>query len=691
MARFLSSLFFAFVILVSGSTAMAHTGMLMLEMGDDAIYDFDFVTACNWTSTGTFNLAAYRGTSSNVISSYTIYYRKQGAAGWSEVGGAGGNEIVISSTGVWEVANNWNKSGNDVLTHSYRDITAIDSCTTVYFNETTLGNTVGNYFLCNAWYGCTNLASMPTGFNLPSGITTVGSDFLRAAWRGCTGLTSMPTSFTLPSGITTAGDGFLRSTWYGCADLTAMPSGFNIPSGITTVGDSFLLYTWGECAGLASMPSGFNLPSGITNAGINFLYSTWLGCTSLTSMPAGFNLPSGITTVSANFLYYAWLSCAGLASMPTGFNLPSGITTVGDNFLYGTWLGCTSLDTLPRDFNLPSGITSAGADFCTGTFQYCSSLGNASGTTQNIDFDHNATDVFDGTDSITPTSVTAPASVAVDRPAYLVQTITVPSGGTTADIEFNGNGKYGTGGIDDFELTVDGTPHDLILYDGEFTNEHSFFIGSSADCAVIPDADVNQNPDNTDAYWSQANITSISAGGGLIATADSDLHVIYKGSLLSASTSHVFSVKAKAGTEANSVDFIRLAMRDDDGYASAYFDLTNGTVETTSDLEASGISSVDSDGYYRCYIKAAVGLVTSQNYVYINAAEKDEDITFAGDASDVSIYVKDINLMPVWSGTVNSGNVCTHDYDQPTNGAEATSGADLADIVAGSVTNNSTQ
>jgi hypothetical protein len=659
MARFLSSLFFAFVILVSGSTAMAHTGMLMLEMGDDAIYDFDFVTACNWTSTGTFNLAAYRGTGSNVISSYTIYYRKQGAAEWSEVGGAGGNEIVISSTGVWEVANNWNKSGNDVLTHSYRDITAIDSCTTVYFNETTLGNTVGNYFLCNAWYGCTNLASMPTGFNLPSGITTVGSDFLRAAWRGCTGLTSMPTSFTLPSGITTAGNGFLRSTWYDCTNLTSMPSGFNLPSGITTVGDSFLLYTWGECASLASMPSGFNLPSGITNAGINFLYSTWLGCTSLTSMPAGFNLPSGITTVSVNFLFY-------------------------------TWLGCTSLDTLPTDFNLPAEISSAGADFCTGTFQYCSSLGNASGTTQNIDFDHNATDVFTGTDGITPTSVTAPASVAVDRPAYLVQTTTVLSGGTTADIEFNGNGKYGTGGIDDFELTVDGTPHDLILYDGEFTNEHSFYIGESADCAVIPDADVNQNPDNTDAYWSKSR-SALAAGGGIVADSDDATHSIYKIDLLSAGTKYFLSAKFKAGTEANSVDFVRLTIRDDDEYRFAYFDLTNGTVGTEDENDDAGISSVDADGYYRCWMTFTTTTVTSYNTVFIYPAEANNDVSFAGDASDVSIYAKDINLMPVWSGTVNSGEVCTLDYDQPTNGAEATSGADLADIVADAVTNNSTQ
>jgi hypothetical protein len=279
---------------------------------------------------------------------------------------------------------------------------------------------------------------------------------------------------------------------------------------------------------------------------------------------------------------------------------------------------------------------------------------------------------------------------SVTNNAYLAQTITVPSGGTTAVIGFNGNGKYGAGGIDDFELTVDGTPHDLLLYDGEFTNEHSFFIGDSADCAVIPDADVNQNPDNTDAYWNQTELALI-ANGGLVADADDEAHYIIKTGLFSAGTKYYLSAKLKAGTEANSVDFARLMVHDDDEYRLAFFDLTNGTVETEDKNDDAGISSIDSDGYYRCWMTFTTTTVTSSNYVSILPAEADADSSFAGDASDVSIYVKDINIMPVWSDTVGSGEVCTLDYDQPTDGAEATSGADLADIVADAVTNNSTQ
>jgi hypothetical protein len=167
---------------------------------------------------------------------------------------------------------------------------------------------------------------------------------------------------------------------------------------------------------------------------------------------------------------------------------------------------------------------------------------------------------------------------ALNDVPYFVRAITVPSGGDTAILKFNSAGRYSVGGIDDFELTVDGTPHDLLLYDGEFTNEHSFYIGASADCAVIPDADVNQNPDNTDAYWTQVRLTGISAEGGLIANAEDNGHYIRKQGLLSAGTKYYFSAKLKAGTEANSVNFARLHIYDDDKYRRADFNLSNGTV-----------------------------------------------------------------------------------------------------------------
>ena len=206
--------------------------------------DYDFITTCNWTATGTFTMRAYRGSNTNVVTTYSLFYRKKGTTPWTETTNG---QITIDSIGEWEIANDWNRSGDDVLTHSYKEITAINRCTEVYFNPT-LGNTIGNNFLSLAWSNCANLVSMPVDFNLPSGITSVGGFFLHSAWYRCTNLISMPTGFNLPSGITSVGSYFLTFAWYDCANLVSMPIGFNLPSGITSVGVYFLYGTWNNCA-----------------------------------------------------------------------------------------------------------------------------------------------------------------------------------------------------------------------------------------------------------------------------------------------------------------------------------------------------------------------------------------------------------------------------------------------------------
>ena len=206
--------------------------------------DYDFITTCNWTATGTYTLLAFRGSGISVASSYTIYYRKKGTSTWSSTTNG---QISITSTGEWEVANDWNKLGNNCLTHSYWGITAINKCTDVYFNETSLGTIIGNNFLYYCWFGCTSLTSMPSGFNLPTGITSVGNNFLYNCWYGCTSLSSMPSGFNLPTGITSVGDYFLYYCWCGCTSLSSMPVGFNLPTGITSVGNGFLRECWYDC------------------------------------------------------------------------------------------------------------------------------------------------------------------------------------------------------------------------------------------------------------------------------------------------------------------------------------------------------------------------------------------------------------------------------------------------------------
>ena len=183
--------------------------------------DYDFITTCNWTTTGTYTLKAYRGGETNVVTTYyaSVFYRKKGTTTWTALNSSG--QMVVDSTGEWEVANDWNKSGYNCLTHGYREITAIDKCTSVYFDETSLGTNVGNYFMIWCWNGCTSLTSMPVGFNLPTGITTIGSFFIYGTWNNCTSLTSMPSGFNIPSGITTAGFSPFYQTWYNCTLLKA--------------------------------------------------------------------------------------------------------------------------------------------------------------------------------------------------------------------------------------------------------------------------------------------------------------------------------------------------------------------------------------------------------------------------------------------------------------------------------------
>jgi hypothetical protein len=272
--------------------------------------DYDFITTCNWTKTGTYTLYAFRGSGTNVVTTHyaSIFYRKKGTSTWTPLNSSG--QMVVDSTGEWEVANDWNKNGNDCLTHSYRGITAINSCTDVYFNETSLGTTVGNYFLFYWFDSCSNLASFADNCPLPEVLTTVGNEFMQFAFSGCSKLTTMGLGFNLPINLTTVGENFVRNCWYNCTSLTSMPAGFNLPTGITSVGNSFCFGAWQNCTSLTSMPFGFNTPQGITSANY-MLQNCWQGCTKLASIPIGFNTPSGLTSGSGNFSG-TWYDCSSL-------------------------------------------------------------------------------------------------------------------------------------------------------------------------------------------------------------------------------------------------------------------------------------------------------------------------------------------------------------------------------------------
>jgi hypothetical protein len=80
-----------------------------------------------------------------------------------------------------------------------------------------------------------------------------------------------------------------------------MPSGFNIPTGITTVGNSFFLAVGIIAHLLTSMPSGFNIPTGITSVGSYFLRECWYNCTSLNLNASGLTCLQGLQVLEMVF------------------------------------------------------------------------------------------------------------------------------------------------------------------------------------------------------------------------------------------------------------------------------------------------------------------------------------------------------------------------------------------------------
>jgi len=382
--------------------------------------DYDFITTCNWTATGTYTLRAYRGSYTDVVTSYSLFYRKKGTTPWTETTNG---EVVISSTGEWEIGNDWNKdANNNVLSHHYNETSYINSCTSITYDETALGTTVGAYFLYGLFDSCYNLSTIGADALLPVGLTTVGTQFLTYTFRYIS-ITSLPDNFNIPPLITTIDTYFLSRTFYSC-DLTSLPDDFQIPTGIAgDVNGNFLYSTFGWCQDLTSLPDDFQIPTGITDAGTNFLEDLFYRCSSLTSLPISFQLPTGITVAGRDFLEGTFHSCSNLTAMPVGFQIPTGIAGyVSSDFMKYTWAYCSKLETMPVGFDIPSGITGVGSDFMDYTWYNCTALKNDR-YTEPITFEFTTgTNTFGGScpitadDPVVGTKVT-PVLIEVNRPS----------------------------------------------------------------------------------------------------------------------------------------------------------------------------------------------------------------------------------------------------------------------------------
>lgn len=218
---------------------------------------------------------------------------------------------------------NFDANGDGKFT--FAEAAAVTTIGTVFKNNTSITSfdelqyftsltSIGN----EAFYGCTNLASV----TLPDNLTSIGNE----AFRSCTKLTSI----TLPDGVSSIG----YEAFYNCNKLTSV----NIPDGITSIEHSVFEDCW--------MLSSITIPDGVTSIGADAFWNCFL----LTSI----SIPDGVTSIGNSAFY----QCTALTSI----NIPDGITSIEHHTFYG----CEHLTSV----NLPDKVTSIGEY----AFGYCNRL-----------------------------------------------------------------------------------------------------------------------------------------------------------------------------------------------------------------------------------------------------------------------------------------------------------------------------
>lgn len=207
-----------------------------------------------------------------------------------------------------------------------------------------------------AFFGCSNLTSLPTGsITGASGVTYLG-DFL----RGCTGLISIPSGFfdQLTNLIQ------FNTCFEGCNGITAIPA--DLFKYNTSVSNSAFSGTFRDCTSLTSVPTDlFRYNTSVSSFGFN---STFEGCTGLAAMPT--DLFRYNTLVSGNGFNSTFEGCSGITSIPT--DLFRYNTLVSSSGFYETFRNCSGITTIPIDlFRYNTAVSSSGFY---ATFQGCSSI-----------------------------------------------------------------------------------------------------------------------------------------------------------------------------------------------------------------------------------------------------------------------------------------------------------------------------
>ena len=205
-----------------------------------------------------------------------------------------------------------------------------------YVISADLGNlqSIGDYGLSNAFYGCTNLIS--TGLD---NVTSIGKGGLSSAFQKCTSLTS-----TGLENVTSIGGYDLQNAFSGCTNLTS--TGLN---NVTSIGTGGLSNAFWGCTSLTSVDF-----SNLTSIGIIGLQYAFQNCTSLTSLsfPKLNSKSFGSSTNQFDSMLRGVTGCT--------VHFPSNLESV-----IGSWSafsnGFGGTDTVIL-FDLPSTETSGGGD-----------------------------------------------------------------------------------------------------------------------------------------------------------------------------------------------------------------------------------------------------------------------------------------------------------------------------------------
>ena len=211
----------------------------------DASQDYDFISTLTFDSaSGTCNIRLYRGSSSAFAG--TVYYRNGTSGSWTSLSVSGTATTFPVGDTTMQVANDWNKNGNDYMTQSFFGQTT-NLAEISISQKAIVSGVVGNYFFYVFAFNCPNATSIDspdisgatsignycmynyagfcsdlTTLEIPkiSGLTSVGSYFMRAYAADCSSLLTLEAPDT--SNIVTSGEGFMYAYAEDCSSLTSL-------------------------------------------------------------------------------------------------------------------------------------------------------------------------------------------------------------------------------------------------------------------------------------------------------------------------------------------------------------------------------------------------------------------------------------------------------------------------------------